>query len=188
MAKAKNKKKTPPKAAPRQPKSAVTGRNWPRKTEERLKGARKIGIREEQIQLDLSPSEVENERGIVCDKLREIDRIKESAKTAAQAAKARITELTEERDIALRNANTKRRDVTIDVEEWLDAGNQVIRIRADSGEIIGGRSARVDELQETLFGDEDGEGDEGEAPAAEGEANTTDTPEVEGDFGETENP
>lgn len=187
-----------PKSEPRPPKSMA---GFPKKTLDRLSGARQIGTRNESIPETLSLAQRELEREKVCDMLREIARVKEEHKTATAKAKAKITDLEEQKEIALRNANTGRRDVEIEIQEWLDKGNQVLRVRADTGEVIGDRTARVDELQEKLFEDDEPAGDDDEDEDEDENADdnadkpgddASDAPappsDPDGDFGDAENP
>lgn len=74
--------------------------------------------------------------------------------------------------------NSRRRSDTITVEEWLNASNEIVRIRADTGEQLGDpRKARADELQEKLFPDpaQDGE------PEAEHDADEATPPDISGE-------
>lgn len=127
---------------------------------DKLANARKIGERQETITRLLSPSEVELEREHVCKLLREIDRAEEERKNAAAAGKAKLTELRTRLAEHAGVANTAKRDEEVTIEEWLTDKNEVVRVRADTGEVIGNRVARAAELQEDLDGDK--EGDEAE--------------------------
>lgn len=137
---------------------------------DRLANAKKIGERQETITRALSPMEVDREREEVCKLLREIDKAEEERKNEAAAAKAKITELKTRLAEHARVANTAKRDEEITIEEWLTDKNEVIRVRADNGEIIGNRVARAAELQEDLpLGDKEADDDEGD-DAEEGDA------------------
>jgi len=124
---------------------------------ERLANARKIGTRDEVVIEQLSPSQIDEERTKVCLHLREIDVVKTAKREANDRAKARITELENAIASGVRVANAGKRDAEIVVEEWLTGRNEVIRVRTDTGEIIGTRNASLGEMQEELFGDGDGE-------------------------------
>jgi hypothetical protein len=183
--KAKSTTKKTGESKPRQVDQRPPG--LPKKTADRLAGARRIGTREETIQEILSPGAIEGERAKVCDLIREVGRVKDAHKTATAAAKAKIQDLEEQKEAALRNASTGRRDIEITVEEWLDKSNQVLRVRKDSGEIIGDRTARVDELQESLFEEADeadnDDDSEDEGGKADDDGNGEGTPDPAGDFG-----
>jgi len=129
----------------------------PARISERLANARKIGTRDEVVIEQLSPSQIDEERTKVCLHLREIDVVKTAKREANDRAKARITELENAIASGVRVANAGKRDAEIVVEEWLTGRNEVIRVRTDTGEIIGTRNASLGEMQEELFGDGDGE-------------------------------
>jgi hypothetical protein len=136
-------------------------------------GERKIGERVETIQQKLSPMEVEDVRRNVCEMLASLDKLEEERKTATAAIRSKIQELKSKIRIETGVASSARRDVEVTIEEWLNEKNEVKRVRTDTGEVIGARNARIDELQEEMFDDEDDDSDD-DSPKAE----------TAGDFGE----
>lgn len=121
---------------------------YPRKIADRLASAKRMGHgRMETITEALSPALIEGERDKVCTAQQNIANLEEKAKAAAAEFKLRITEEKGKRDTALRNARAGKRDVEVQIDEWLDRDNQILLIRADTGELIGDRTASADELQ-----------------------------------------
>ncbi len=115
--------------------------------------ARKLGERRETITVDLSPTEVEEEKTLVMDLLGRRQNLEAAKKSTMADYKAKIDKVSEQITSSCRVATTERREIEIDVEEWINRNNQVVRIRRDTGEILGEpRTARADELQEALFG------------------------------------
>jgi len=167
MARNSNKPNTEPKAK-RVSKPA-------RGISERLANARKIGTRDEVVIEQLSPSQIDEERTKVCLHLREIDVVKTAKREANDRAKARITELENAIASGVRVANAGKRDAEIVVEEWLTGRNEVIRVRTDTGEIIGTRVASLGELQEDMFVDDE------DADDADEDEDTGSRPVVEPD-------
>lgn len=156
---------------------------------DRLANARKIGERLETVTRLLSPMEVDTERERVCSLLRDIERKEADAKNTAAAVKAAISELRTRLKAHTNAANTAKRDEEITIEEWLTDKNEVIRVRTDTGEIVGNRVARAADLQEPLplkdegddEGDDEEEGDDSDDDEAEIAAKSGDDA---GDFGE----
>lgn len=135
---------------------------YPRKIADRLSSAKRMGHgRMETITESLSPALVEAERDKVCTAQQNIANLEEKAKTTAAEFKARIVEEKQKRDTALRNARAGKREVEVQIDEWLDKHNQILLIRSDTGELIGDRTASADELQ-TEMEFEDGDKDPAE--------------------------
>lgn len=145
------KPKKPTKKPPQPRKSNGKGTT----VHERLANAKKIGERLETMTELLSPSQVESERAKVCTLHRDLDRVESDLKTLAAGHKARIKEIKAGINNAVAVANAAKRDVEVTIEEFLTGRNEVIRVRADTGEIIGNRIAKVEELQEEMFVDDD---------------------------------
>jgi len=126
--------------------------------------ARKLGDRQETITVELTEAEIEAERGKVCDLIGRKDNLLAAVKSIKADYKAKIDQVDERISAAWKAAGTGKRDDEITVEEWLTKDNRVMRVRADTGELLGQRVARAEELQETLF--EGPKGDE-EFPSAD---------------------
>ena len=74
--------------------------------------------------------------------------------------------------------NTRRKAVAVKVQTWLNASNEVVRIRSDTGDQLGDpRKARADELQEKLFPDEQPQGDAAPTEAQDGGEMFSDSPD-----------
>ena len=177
MAKSKSKGKNKSKSKP----APASGKS---RSGDRLANARKIGERQETITHQLSPMEVDRERETVCMLLREIERTEAEIKNIASGHKAKLVELKTRLKSHTTAANTAKRDLEITIEEWLSDKNEVIRVRADTGEIVGNRVARPAELQEDLpLGDkpddDDDETEEGDAD----DSDDADDAEAGDDFG-----
>ncbi len=139
------------------------------RTGDRLANARKIGERQETITHMLSPTEVELEQREVCKLLREIEKTEAEIKNVTATHKSRLVDLKTRLRGSANTANTAKRDVEITVEEWLTDKNEVIRVRADNGEVIGNRVARTSELQEELELEPEGDDEDSEDEAEEGD-------------------
>lgn len=76
-----------------------------------------------------------------------LDEVKSNYKAQFDAIDLQVT-------TTRRLLNTRRKQVPVKVQTWLNASNEVVRIRADTGDQLGDpRKARADELQEKLFPD-----------------------------------
>lgn len=185
------KKKTKP--ASKKPSNANTAKPKPSPKKPNPRG-RKLGERVEKIRERLSLSQIEEERKTVCDLWRQRDELDEKRKASAADYKAKIADVQKQVKQALGNAQSGYRDLEIVVEEWLTPQNQVQRYRTDTGELIGDRAPRSEDLQESLPGIEpaepDEEEDEGDETDEEGEKLAEEVAEVAkdmaaaGDFGE----
>lgn len=140
----------PAKAKPSDPKEA------PIENRERLK---RLAVRVETVTLKLTQLEIEDTRAHVMDLLAVRDGIDEKLKSIKAEYRAKIAEVDERLNRARTEVCSGRRDIEIPVEEWLTRSNEVVRVRTDTGEQIGARTAHAEELQEELFPDG--------APAAE---------------------
>jgi hypothetical protein len=125
---------------------------------------RKLGERTETISRRLSATEIQGEYVRAGELMRQQTDLEEKKKAAGSEFTARIAEIKSKRNEALGAAATGQRDEEITVEEWLTPQNQVQRIRADTGELIGDRQARADDLQENLFDDDEPEIEPGTPP------------------------
>lgn len=115
---------------------------------------RKLGDCCETIRHPLSQEEVDEEKGRVCDLLARRDNITASLKSIKAEYKAKLDVVDERIGVARRAASDRFRDLDLDVEEWLTRGNEVVRVRSDTGEVLGRRTASADELQESMFTDD----------------------------------
>ncbi len=116
---------------------------------------RKLGEREEQITVKLTQIEIEDQRHQVMMLLDDIDKIDQGLKAIKAEAKGRKDAILARIAEARRQESSGRRTDDVVVEEWLTQGNEVVRVRTDTGEQIGDpRTARAAELQEKLFTDD----------------------------------
>lgn len=181
------KKKT--KAPPKKPSNGNTAK--PKLTGKPNPKGRKLGERIETIREALSVTQIEETRKLVCDLWRQREELEEKKKAAAAEFKSRIAEVTQKIKTALAAASSGGRDVEIVIEEWLSSpDNQVKRYRADTGEQIGDRQARAEDLQERLPGLEsdaeegDEEEDDSDPDLAEQVAEVAKDMADAGDFGD----
>lgn len=142
---------------------------------------RKIGEREEIIETKLTQKEIEDLRGTVMVLLDRKDEILEKKSEVVKNYGSQLATVDLEIDTTRRLIHSGRRKIDITVDEFLTQGNEIVRIRRDTGEQIGARTATQKELQEPLFEDD------AEAPdpgvAADGEE-AEGPPDFSGDFGE----
>lgn len=114
---------------------------------------RKIGEREEIVETKLTQIQLEDMRMEVMALLDEEERIEakkdEVAKNFTSQLKTNKLQINELRRTI---AACKRRE-TIIVEEHLTQSNEIVRIRKDTGDRIGSRTATPRELQEPMFPD-----------------------------------
>lgn len=111
-----------------------------------------LGEQQETITIELSDAEVELERARVMDLLGRKANL-EQARAASQAEyKAKIKRVDGDIAEACKAATTRKRETTVVVEEYL-RGTQVLRVRADTGEVLGQRAATSGERQESMFDD-----------------------------------
>lgn len=140
---------------------------------------RKIGEREEVIEIKLTQLQLEDMREEVMTLLDDEERIEEKAKEASKNFASQLkTNQLQRNELRRTIAGGKRRE-TIIVEEHLTASNEVVRIRKDTGDQVGARTATPRELQEDLFQ---------ELPAgdpSENDAPQNDAPEGDGAFDES---
>lgn len=160
-------------------KKTSNGQKQPRKPAP----MKKIGERVEKVVEKLSPMQLEDERSRACELMRERTALKEKAKAAAADWKGKIAAVDESLRESLATVESGRRDREVTVIEWLTPDNEVVRVRADTNEQIGKRTARTDELQEKLFDDGD-DADPSDLPKpTESEASEEAAGEEAGEFG-----
>ena len=152
---------------------------------ERLSNARKLGEREETDTEILSQAQLSDMRIEICSRLWDLEAAREAKKRAAEKHRAKIKEL----DAAIADMNRAvrvgKRDVPIIVEEWLTDRNEVIRVRADTQEIIGTRVATIADMQDDMFEDEDAD-DEADADEVPDGSIAGGEVEEKSDFGDGE--
>lgn len=137
---------------------------------------RKLGERTEEIIESLSPSQIATARERVCDLTRSRNALDDKRQATAADYRAKLKEIDGMIEQELQAAASGRRTVEVTIEEWLTPQNQVVRYRTDTGELIGDRVARPEDLQETLpLGDD--EPDESEAEPEASEAGADDASE-----------
>lgn len=111
---------------------------------------RLLATREEIIESKLTQLQLEDKRSTVMELLNEEESIEakkdEASKNFASQLKTNRLQIDELRRII----NSGRERTTIQVEEYLTKANEVIRIRTDTGDQIGQRTASQRELQEDL--------------------------------------
>jgi len=112
---------------------------------------RKIAEHQDTIRIDLLPSEVGEEREAVCELLTRQENLVAALKATKAEYKVKIDAVKAKISASLAAAATETRDLNVTVEEWLTRGNEIVSIRADTGEMLGTRTATVSELQESLF-------------------------------------
>lgn len=112
---------------------------------------KKIGQRVENLVEKLTPMQIEDEKEKVISLLRSKGELAAKKKTANAEFKLKADEIEEQIAATVMVVNTARRETEVTIEEWLTHGNEVIRVRADTGEQIGRRTARVEELQMEIF-------------------------------------
>lgn len=112
---------------------------------------RKLGDRIEEITAELSDDEVEQERSRVIDLLGRRDNLEAARKSLASEYKAKIEAVDTLIKAGALAATSRKKRIEVTIEEWLTQARAVVRLRADTEEVIGRRNARSDELQETLF-------------------------------------
>ena len=113
---------------------------------------RKVGAREESLERRLTDVEMDDlhQQYLVLGNQREELEKKKAEVMANYGAQFKAIDL--QADTTRRQLNSRRKSDVVTVEEWLNASNEIVRIRADTGEQLGDpRKARADELQEKLF-------------------------------------
>jgi len=125
---------------------------------------RKLSEREETIEFDLQQSELDELGRQVLVLLDEEDKInqrkEEAMKNFASQLKTNKLQIDEMRSVI----RERKRRIKLRVAEHLTRGNEVVKVRTDTGETVGrSRTATPRELQEELFNKDD-KPDEAEAP------------------------
>lgn len=113
---------------------------------------REIGApRLETIVEDLSPMQVEECKTKITQLLDRQDEAKRRLKDLAKGFKDVLAAIKAELDTTRTEVATAKRRTEVEIQEYLTKRNEVIRIRADTGDQVGAaRTARPAELQEPL--------------------------------------
>lgn len=156
-------------------------RNGNAKKKDPNERVRKIGEREEIVDVELTEAQLEEMRGEVMVLLDDEERIEEKAKEAAKNFSSQLKTNQLQRNELRRKIATRRVRNTIIVEEHLTQANEIVRIRKDTGEIIGTRTATPRELQEEMFSDKPPAAPSDAPP--EGDPPETGEPEMFGEDG-----
>jgi hypothetical protein len=148
------------------------------------KRVRKLGERTETEFVDIPHAEVSDAKDRTHAILHKLDQLREEKKAAMGSFKARADDLNAQLSTSRATAGGARREVEFQVEEWLTSANEVIRIRADTGEQLGARTASAREMQEELPLDDEPM-EVVDMPPADAEVVTGDDPDEDGagDFG-----
>lgn len=126
----------------------------PKKPKDPNERVRKLGEREEQLEIRLTQLEMDDYHNQHLALSNQRDELEEKLAEVKANYKAQFEAIDLQVAATRRLLNTRRRTATVKVEEWLTASNEVIRLRADTNEQLGDlRKARADELQEKLFPD-----------------------------------
>lgn len=112
---------------------------------------RKIGEREEIVDVELTEAQLEEMRAEVMILLDDEETIEKRKDEAAKNFASQLKTNQLQRNELRRKITAKKVRKTIIVEEHLTDKNEVIRIRQDTGDKIGARTATPRELQEDLF-------------------------------------
>ena len=125
-----------------------------KKPKDPFERVRKVGERDETLERRLTDVEMDDlhQQYLSLGNQREELENKKAEVLANYNAQFKAIDL--QSDTTRKLLNSRRRSDTVHVEEWLNASNEIVRIRADTGEQLGDpRKARADELQEKLFPD-----------------------------------
>jgi hypothetical protein len=112
---------------------------------------RKIGQRDETITVEVSPAELDRGRRRIVELMADEDHADDALADVKAQFKARIQAIRLERSTLRRIDASGKKSVDVTIEEWLTASNEVIRVRTDTQEQVGARTASSSELQEPLF-------------------------------------
>jgi len=112
---------------------------------------RKLGEREESVVTPLSDSQLEEVKERVMVYLDEIDAIKDKKDEAVAQFKAEAATIKLQLETDRKLLKSRARKDMVVIEEYLTQANEVIRVRKDTGEQIGQRTATSAELQEEMF-------------------------------------
>ncbi len=111
---------------------------------------RLIGSRQETIERVLTPAEMDDAHERLITLLGDKAGLEEEKKAAGAELAAKIKRAQADIVGTLEQLRRKRTKEEITVEEWLTAGNEIVKVNAATGEQLGARTARADELQEKL--------------------------------------
>lgn len=134
-------KKTDPPPAPKKPKNP-------------FEHVRMLGARDEALEVRLTDAEMDDAHHQFLALHNQREELEEKLSEVKSNYKAQFEAIDLQSQATRRLLNSRRRVTTVNVQEWLNASNEVVRIRTDTGDQLGdARKARSDELQEKLFPD-----------------------------------
>lgn len=124
---------------------------------------RLVATREEIIETKLTQVQIDEmqRENLVLDN--EVERLEEKKAEATKNFASQLKTIELQKSEIRRMVNSGRRRETVIIEEYLNGRNEIVRIRKDTGERIGQRTATARELQEPMFPDkqpEDGEAED----------------------------
>lgn len=112
----------------------------------------------ETIQIELSDEQRQERRKAACDLRDQQYALVEEKKLAMAAFSQRKKALENAETVARQQASTGIEVVAVLVQNYLTAGNEVISLRVDTNDEVSRRTATPGELQEELFGGDNGFG------------------------------
>jgi len=114
---------------------------------------RLVATREEVIESKLTQNQIDEyqRENMVLDN--EVEKLEEKKKEQAANIASQLKTIELQKSELRRMCNSGRRRETVEVEEYLTGSNEIVRIRKDTGERIGQRTATARELQEEMFPD-----------------------------------
>lgn len=112
---------------------------------------KKLGEREEVIMHELTDAQLNEAKDNILCLLEDRSQLKAKVKEVASNLGAQAKTIDLQIDNLRETCKTGKRRETVTIEEHLTRGNQVVRIRKDTGKQLGTRQALAEELQEDLF-------------------------------------
>lgn len=126
-----------------------------KKSKDPFERVRKLEERDETLEVRLTDVEMDDLHDQHLNLTNQRDELEEKLAEVKANYKAQFEAIDLQVTVTRRLLNSRRKQIPVKVESWLNAANEVVRIRADTGEQLGdSRKARADELQEKLFADE----------------------------------
>lgn len=112
---------------------------------------REIGSpRIEVVVEDLSPMQIEQVKTTITELLDREDDGKARLKALAKGFKDVLAIVKANLAVARTEVATGKRRTEVEIQEFLTKSNEVIRVRKDTGEQVGARTASADDLQEPI--------------------------------------
>lgn len=123
---------------------------------------RKIGEREEIVEYALTSEQLANSKDEIMALLDQKQETEEKKAEVMSNYKSQLATIDLQIESTRRTIRSGRRKETLTIEEHLTASNEIVRVRKDTGQQIGRRTASAEELQERLFPEaEVAQGDDG---------------------------